>query len=128
MEQIFDTANSSVSFSEVPIFLIQSFHDVKLRIGIIKSIAEYEFFETDKFKKELSKLPKRIIDRFYFTKKLMTQNVKIPSLNFEKLHGGKHIFTVRVNDNYRVALKRETDRWLLLNIGTHDYIYKIKYV
>jgi len=45
-------------------------------------------------------------------------------LHFEKIETRKAIYTVRVDKNYRLALRPKNGNWELLRISTHDDVYR----
>lgn len=84
---------------------------------------------TDKFEKQYQKLPSKIKIRTEKQEKLFRNNPFHPSLRTEKLTPRfQEIWSFRVDRSYRVIFKfLKKDNVLFLNIGPHDYIYKIKF-
>jgi len=84
---------------------------------------------TGKFEKQYRKLPKRIKEKTEKQEKLFRNNPFHPSLHTEKLTPRfKQIWSFRIDKSYRVIFKfLEKDTVLFLNVGPHDYIYKIEF-
>jgi plasmid maintenance system killer protein len=79
---------------------------------------------SSKYKKELSALNLHTREEATKAITLLAHNTQHPSLHFEKLRGLKNIFTIRVNNNYRISLTyRNHANWELRRIGTHQNIY-----
>jgi len=84
---------------------------------------------TSKFERQYRKLPNQIKIKTEKQEKLFRSNPFYPSLHTEKLTPRfKEIWSFRIDKNYRVVFKfLKQDNALFLNIGAHDYIYKIKF-
>ena len=84
---------------------------------------------TAKFEKKYSELPKQIKVKAEKQEKIFRNNPLHPSLHTEKLSPKfKEVWTFRVDKNYRVMFKFiGKDTVLFLNIGSHNYIYRINF-
>lgn len=87
-----------------------------------------EVFATKKFKSQYENLSKDIRKKAEKQEKLFRKNQFHPSLHTEKLSPkSKEVWSFRVDKNYRVISRFiNSDRVLFLNIGSHDYIYRVK--
>ena len=88
-----------------------------------------EIFKTRKFEKEYSELPLNIQKKAEKQEKLFKINPLHPSLHIEKLSPRwKNVWSFRINHSYRIIFKLlEKDKILFLNVGPHDWIYRIKF-
>lgn len=84
---------------------------------------------TNKFERKYAELPKQIKIRAEKQEKLFKDNPFHPSLHTEKLSPKfKDVWSFRIDKNYRIIFRFvENDTVLFLNIGSHDYIYRIKF-
>ena len=61
---------------------------------------------------------------------LFCKNPFHPSLHTEKLEPkGRQVWSFRIDKNYRIVFRflEEKDKVLLLTIGPHSWIYKLKF-
>ena len=88
-----------------------------------------EIFKTRKFEKEYNELPLHIQKKAEKQEKLFKNNPLHPSLHTEKLSPRwKNVWSFRIDDSYRIVFRLlDKDKILFLNIGPHDWIYKIKF-
>jgi len=84
---------------------------------------------TVKFEKQYLALPKQIKVKVEKQENIFRNNPFHPSLHTEKLAPkSKQVWSFRVDKNYRIIFRfLEKDLVLLLNIGTHDWIYRINF-
>lgn len=80
---------------------------------------------SNKFIKELKRLPKEIIDLAIKKEKIFKINPLHPSLRLHELHGKfKGIWSISLSGNYRIIFERmENGDILFISIGKHD-VYK----
>jgi hypothetical protein len=77
--------------------------------------------ETEKFLKRLEALAPPIRRSWEKTKRMLTQAIT-PGVDFKLWRpGGQHVYSVRVNDNFRAHLHRPAagETWTALEIGSH---------
>lgn len=88
-----------------------------------------EIFSTRKFKIEYNQLPKQIRQKAKKQEKLFKNNPFHPSLHTEKLiPKSKEVWSFRIDKKYRIVFRfLSRDSVLFLNVGPHDWIYKIKF-
>ena len=100
------------------------------RIGIIEALGiDLSFFETitgivelRSFLRAIGKLGSRIEAIWVRRKTDLARSVNLTALGFEKWKpGGRDCYSVRLNGNYRVHLRRDIERncWIAENIGDH---------
>jgi addiction module RelE/StbE family toxin len=82
-------------------------------------------YYSKKFVKELSSLPKKIVDLAIIKEGLFRENPLHPSLRLHELHGKfKGIWSISIASNYRIIFERMPNGDILfISIGKHD-IYK----
>ena len=88
-----------------------------------------EVFVTEEFEKRYKDLPKDIKNKAEKQEKLFGDNPFHPSLNTEKLSPKeKDIWSFRVDKKYRIIFQfKNRDRVTFMTIGSHDWVYKIKF-
>ena len=80
---------------------------------------------TPKFEKALKALGHKERRRAGKSLQQFVENPRHPSLHFEKL-GGSDYCTIRVDRNFRIALKDlGNDVYELLDVGSHKYIDRV---
>lgn len=81
------------------------------------------------FEKRYLQLPVSVKKKALKQEKLFRTNPFHPSLHTEKLiPRGKQLWSFRIDKSYRVIFRFvDGNTALLLTIGTHDWIYKIKF-
>lgn len=86
-------------------------------------------FSTKKFKEEYNELPKNIREKAKKQEKLFKNNPFYPSLHTEKLTPkSKEVWSFRIDKNYRIVFRfLDKDKVLFLNVGPHDWIYRINF-
>jgi hypothetical protein len=67
--------------------------------------------------------PNRRAARRAFT--IFTENPDRPSLRFKKLGGYDHIWSVRINEQYRAIGERRGDTVIWVWVGTHNEFDKL---
>jgi plasmid maintenance system killer protein len=79
---------------------------------------------TDAFKKDYQELSDNIKKSAnkQIIQLLMDHNH--PSLNLEKLHGLKNVYSIRVNIQYRISLSFNEEEVILRRVLNHDDLYK----
>jgi len=84
---------------------------------------------TAKFEKQYLRLPKQIKVKAEKQESVFRNNPFHSSLHTEKLSPkSREVWSFRIDNNYRVIFRfLEKDSVLFLNIGPHDWIYKIKF-
>jgi len=122
MEILFDCQYENLSFSDVPVYLVNDMKNPKYGISFVNSIKLSELVETSTFSQDFIDLPENIKEKY------QKQRNKFQSLsrglNFEKLKGWNNIYTMRIDNNYRLSLRPINGKWELLRIGNHDDIYR----
>lgn len=82
---------------------------------------------SDRFRKSLGKLGEPLATRARKALKKFHDAPKSPGLNFEAVKNRSGYFTIRVERNFRIMLKAETDKegpyFLLVDIADHDDTY-----
>ncbi len=88
---------------------------------------EIEF--TEEFKRRYKELTLIIQKKAEKQEKLFRANPFYPSLHTEKINPkGREVWTIRIDDQYRVAFRFLTgQKALFLTVGSHDWIYRIKF-
>jgi len=78
-----------------------------------------------KFEKGLKRLPDTAARHAAAALKKFMENPQHPSLNFEKVKHSKNKLTIRFGKGPRIVLNKiDADTYEIVDIGTHDYIYK----
>ena len=82
---------------------------------------------SDRFRKSLGKLGEPLASRALKALTKFHSAPKSPGLNFEAFKNRPGYFTIRVDRNFRILLKAETDKkgpyFLLVDIADHDDTY-----
>jgi mRNA-degrading endonuclease RelE of RelBE toxin-antitoxin system len=79
---------------------------------------------TPRFKQALANLDSKKLSQARKAVKKFIANPFLPGLNFEQL-GGTDSYTIRVNKGFRICMRKVAPRTFdLVDVGTHDYIYK----
>jgi mRNA-degrading endonuclease RelE of RelBE toxin-antitoxin system len=88
-----------------------------------------EIFATDEFKKRYRKLPIKTKKKAEKQVEIFKENSLHPLLNLEKLEPkNKQAWSIRVDKKYRIIFRfLDNNDVLLLTVGPHDWIYKIKF-
>ena len=88
-----------------------------------------ELVVTDKFESLFVELPKTIQKKAAKQQEMFSQNPFHPSLNIEKLSPReKAVWSFRVDRKYRIAFRfLDGKTVLLLAIGPHDWIYRLRF-
>lgn len=84
---------------------------------------------TKEFEVSYSELPELVQRKAEKQQELFRNNPFYPSLNTEKLSPkSNNLWSFRVDKKYRVIFRfADNDKVYFLNIGPHDWIYKIKF-
>jgi len=84
-----------------------------------------KIYYSNKFAKELKKLPKQIIDLAIKKEEIFKKNPLHSSLRLHELHGKfQGIWSISITSNYRIIFERmKNGDILFISIGKHD-IYK----
>ncbi len=84
-----------------------------------------EIYYSEKFKKELKKLPEMIIDLAFKKEKMFKKNPLHPSLRLHELHGRfRGVWSISLNNKYRIIFERmDNGNIMFYSIGKHD-VYK----
>jgi hypothetical protein len=78
-----------------------------------------------RFEKALKKLDKQSTQHAIEALTNFVSDPKHPGLNFEKVQGKPGQFTIRTNGGNRICLSRTgRQQYVVVDVGTHDYIYK----
>ena len=76
------------------------------------------------FEASLGKLDRQPRDQALKTIQKFEMKDTLPGLRLEKLGGHANLWSIRVNDSYRILMSKHLDAagdfWVLENIGTHD--------
>lgn len=85
-----------------------------------------EIILTDNFKKSFKKRLTNIQQEKFFKKlELFNQNHFHPSLRFHKLNGTlEDQCSISIEENLRVILIEDYNSIILIDIGTHDQVYR----
>ena len=75
-----------------------------------------------RFKKCYQELPKKIQEKADKQIKLLTKNIKHPSLHTKKVKGCSGIWEARVDIHYRMTFEIIGDTIFLRVIGNHDMV------
>lgn len=88
-----------------------------------------EVIVTREFEKRYRKLPGFIQKKAEKQEQLFRQNPFHPSLNTEKLEPkNRKVWSFRVDRHYRIFFRfLDGQTVLLLTIGPHDWVYKLKF-
>ena len=88
-----------------------------------------EIFTTAEFEERYRKLPAPVQKRAEKQEALFRENPFYPSLHTEKLEPkGKQAWSFRVDKKYRVFFRfLEENKVLLLTVGPHDWIYRLRF-
>jgi mRNA-degrading endonuclease RelE of RelBE toxin-antitoxin system len=80
-----------------------------------------------RFRKSLAKLGEPLASRAFKALKKFHSAPTSPGLNFEAFKNRPGFFTIRVDRNFRILLKQDTDEegpyFLLVDIADHDDTY-----
>ncbi|GAN33472.1 MAG: hypothetical protein DYG83_18215 [Candidatus Brocadia sp. AMX2] len=76
-------------------------------------------YTTKRFRKALEQLPDDVRKQARKAYELFVQNPYHPSLRFKQIHSTKHIYTVRINIDYRAVGARNGDEIVWFWIGPH---------
>ncbi len=87
-----------------------------------------EIVITEEFEKRFANLPPALQKRALKQEKLFRKNPFHPSLHTEKLEPkAREVWSFRIDKNYRILFRfLDGTKVLLLTVGPHDWIYKIK--
>jgi len=77
---------------------------------------------TERFKKDLKRLPIEIQARTGKALELFVSNSRHPSLHVKKMEGAPDIWELRVSDNYRITFQFVQEGVLLRRVGTHHVL------
>jgi mRNA-degrading endonuclease RelE of RelBE toxin-antitoxin system len=79
---------------------------------------------SDRFLRSYKKLDGQLQDRAKKALRKLVQNPRQRSLNFELLRGMEGVYSIRVNDNFRILLQLLEDKegkyFLALDVANHD--------
>jgi len=77
---------------------------------------------SQKFAKELKKMPQNIIDLAVKKEQIFRENPLHPSLRLHELHGKfKGVWSISITGNYRIIFERmDNGDILFISIGKHD--------
>ncbi len=83
----------------------------------------------EEFERRYRKLPLAIQRKAEKQAKFFQQNPFHPSLHTEKLEPkGKQVWSFRIDQNYRIVFRFISgDTALFLSVGSHDWIYRLKF-
>jgi hypothetical protein len=80
-----------------------------------------------RFVKSRAKIGEPVASRIDKTLVKFCHSPESPGLNLEALKNHPEFFTIRVNRNFRILLKKEADQegpyWLLVDVADHDETY-----
>lgn len=83
-----------------------------------------EFFYSDRFKKEYKKLSKELKESVINKLKLMSKNIKHPSLRTKKIQGHKNDFESSINMDIRIVWQYFENKIYIKAMGPHDSVFK----
>lgn len=88
-----------------------------------------EILVTKEFKIRYLDLPEVIKKKAQKQEQLFRKDLFHPSLHTEKLEPrGKQMWSVRIDKKYRILFRFiSNNRVLFLTVGTHNWIYKLKF-
>jgi mRNA-degrading endonuclease RelE of RelBE toxin-antitoxin system len=79
---------------------------------------------SDRFSRSYKKLDGKLQERTKKALRKLVENPQQRSLNFESLRGVDGVFSIRVNDNFRILLQLLEDEdgkyFLALDVANHD--------
>ena len=81
-----------------------------------------QFFRTERFKKDVRRLPTEIQERTGKALERFMSNSRHPSLHVKKMEGAPDVWELRVSDNYRITFQFVQEGVLLRRIGTHNVL------
>lgn len=120
-ELLFDRRGRVISPADVPIYVVP---DPTLPAsGLMRLITTIQMIhETDRFKADLRRLPKRTAEQWVKVKALLAMDVR--ATRFEKLTNCDTVFSVRLDRSIRATLRPSGDGWEALRVGQHDDVYR----
>ena len=125
LEILFDHNRSNIRDVDVPVYIVNQIQDSRYNIGFVDKILKSSIDHSRKFKKDLKKMPQKIVEKLKWTLDMIENNLMSHGLNFEKLKSCNTVFSIRLDIKYRFTLKPiSNDIWQLLRIGKHDDIYR----
>jgi len=124
LEILFDYYSRSISFGDVPIYIVTTIKDSRYILRIVTSISRSDLIESTTFKKDLQRLPPYIIQKYQKTLDMLGRDVRVSGLKFEKIRGCDAVYTVRVDREYRLSMRQLNGKWELLRIAKHDEVYR----
>ena len=78
-----------------------------------------------RFKKDYLALPFQIQERVDEKLRFLAHDPRHPSLRIHKVRGVPSLWELSVTMNYRMLFEIESDRYVLLDVGTHRLIDRI---
>ena len=81
-----------------------------------------QLFRTERFKKDLKRLPHDVQERVGKALGTLIENPKHPSLQIKKMESASDIWEIRVTDNYRITFQFVKEGVLLRHVGTHNIL------
>lgn len=114
-----------MNFGEVPTYILNTpsiSHPYTL--SFIKSIPKSSIIRSQTFEEDLLRLSPDIRIKAEETLDKLGWSVRHRGLKFEKVKGRDNLYTVRVNQKYRILMRPENGEWVLLKVGKHDEIYR----
>ena len=70
--------------------------------------------------KDKKALPQQVKEKFYWCVDMLLKNQNHPSLRNKKIEGTQNYWEFSVTMNYRCVYRREEDKAILLELGTHE--------
>jgi hypothetical protein len=124
LEMLLDVQQRDLRYSDVPVYLLATLPAAGYAIRFVDSIARSETEESASLKRSLSKLPEHVRKKYAEALMKLETGVNHPSLNFERIRGCDTVFSIRIDVNYRLSLRRKNNKWELLRIAGHDDLYR----
>ena len=81
-----------------------------------------QLLRTERFKKDLKRLPTAIQERTGKALERFVSNSRHPSLHVKKMEGAPAIWELRVSDSYRITFQFVQEGVLLRRVGTHHVL------
>ena len=83
-----------------------------------------QFFWTEPFKKDYSRLTPQMRERASQTLRRFSADTRQPGLHIKKMEGVADIWEIRVSENYRITFQFVREGVLFRRIGTHNILRK----
>jgi mRNA-degrading endonuclease RelE of RelBE toxin-antitoxin system len=80
--------------------------------------------ESRRFRKEKDSLPKHRLSDCHEAIEQLICHPDSRGLNLEKLERWGNVYTIKVDQNYRISMRRIVGGWELLRIANHNEIYR----